>query len=705
MKNKYVRFVACVCLIAISFCAVTSLWGCAPSGESGEYTYRSYTSALGTNWNPHSWETSADREVLELVTSPLVSVLPLNTEEGTYQWSFDMARSVEDVTSECRGDIIKYNVDIPDGMTAVDIDEGYVFEITLREGLKFEDGTPIDSSSFVRSMRLLLDPEMKNSRANLYLTGEAAIAGGREYFYGDGADDFSGVGCYAVSPTAFRYVTDAYIDYNYFLSSLSSSWLVHEGKYLEGLDRAGELVSTNYNTSKSSTVSTGPYRISSHQGEKELVLVRNEMWYGWQIGEDGEKFSYTEAPVDGQRVRQYETTKIVISVMDDATAKQAFMRGELSVWQPSADEYSIYRFSDNLYREDETYTMSLFFNTDTDALRQMDRARGNENSVVLSNHNFRRAFSLAIDRAEFCTATEGYRPEYALLNDLYYYDIYNDPESVYRASEEAKAAICRLYDTAWGEGTPYPTLDAAYASITGYNLTEAHQAFATACSELSKAGIYTPGEPVRIRVAWAKGAISSDDNKQVALINRYLNAAARGSGFGKITLEPIGQIASRYAAVPNGEYAIGYGAWGGAAFYPFRALLVYMDPDYESLHEGACWDPSEEMLTLDINGDKVTMSWQAWARSMTGSGSYATADALTKLYITSRLEEGFLKRYYRIPLAASSSSVMLSYQLGYYTSDYNVMYGFGGLRLLKYYYDDLEWSEYVRSEGGRLRYE
>lgn len=701
MKKKCTRITSALVLFAALLCSLLTLTSCAPRGEVGEYTYRAYTTALGTNWNPHTWETSADREIMEYLTSPLVSVLPLNTEEGTYQWSFDMAKGVRDVTAETKGDLIKYNVTVPDGENVSDITSGYVFEITLREGLKFEDGTPIEASDFVRSMELLLDPTMKNGRANLYITGESAVAGGAEYFGGNA--DFSSVGCYAIDTYRLRYVTDAYIDYNYFLASLSSSWLVHEGGYVAGLDRTGELVTTDYNTSRENTVSYGPYRIASHQDEKELVLVRNENWYGWQT-ENGKTISYT-VPIDAEKREQYKSTKVVISVMDDSTAKQSFMRGELSAWAPSADEYSVYRFSDNLYREDETYTLSFFFNTDIEALRKMDRAKGNQNSVVLSNYNFRRAFSLAIDRAEFCTATEGYRPQYALLNSLYYYDIYNDPTSSYRGSDEAKAAVCRLYETAWGEGTPYPTLDLAYASITGYNLTEAKEAFSLALQELSSLGIYTPGEPIKIKVAWAKGALSSDDNKQIALINSHLNRAAEGTGFGKITLEPIGQIASRYSAVPGGEYAIGYGAWGGAAFYPFRTLLVYMDPDYENLHEGACWDPSSEVLTLNIGGKDITMTWQAWARSMTGSGHLTRESALTKLEITSKLEEGFLKKYYRIPLAASSSSSMLSYQVGYYTERYNVMYGFGGFRLLKYYYDDYEWSEYVRKEGGRLRYE
>lgn len=699
MKKKILSIML---VLSILFGMLSALASCVPVGKSGEYTYRAYTSALGTNWNPHTWETSADREIMEYLTTPLVDVLPLDTGEGSYQWSFEMAERVEDITARSGELLSRYGVVLPEGVSADEVDSGFVFEITLREGLRYEDGSEIDAEDFVRSMELLLSPEMKNGRANTYISGESAIAGARAYFNGEG--DFSTVGCAVTGRLSFIYVTESYIDYNYFLASLSSSWLVHEAAYLSGIDYSGALASTDYNTSRENTVSTGPYRIASHQDEKELVLVRNENWYGWQEA-DGRILSYTGVPIDGERREQYMTTKVVISVMDDATARQSFTRGELSVWTPTADEFATYKYSDNLYSEDETYTMSLFFNTDKDALLAMDRARGNRNSVVLTNEKLRRAFSLAIDRSEFCLATEGYTPQYALLNHLYYYDIYSDPESVYRESDAAMEAVLRVYGTEWGEGTPYPTLESAYLSITGYNLTLARELFAEACEELTAEGLYTPGEPIKIKVAWAKGALGSDDNQQVALINRHLNAAASGSGFGKITLEPTGQIANRYAAVPNGEYAIGYGAWGGAAFYPFRTLRVYLDPEYENLHEGACWSPDKESLTLSVGGKAVTKTWQEWILSLSGSGEYSRADVELKLEILASLESGFLEKYYRIPLATSTTSRLLSYQVGYYTDKYSPMYGFGGFRLLKYYYDDREFSQYVMEAGGRLRYE
>lgn len=790
------------------------------SGETGNdgvptYTYNSYTSALANNWNPHTWESNADDNVLNgYLSSPFCTMQILDSENGVYQWVYEMATSITDVTKDHKDDLTKYNVTLPSGKTADETDAGFVFEIKLNPDAKWQDGTAITADTYVYSMQQLLDSSMKNYRANLYYSGESAVAGGLAYYnsesplynamvpaYGDGetpdysydldagidagyvyisdsadttlgysvsalwndyslgtedgyaaitdgADDYGytkvtadnkdaifgfisaalaggfgitdeaeladltkemlfvndgtlsekvdwdTVGLYKVDDYTIRYVTQTYQDLNYFLTSCTSTWLVYEPYYEAGKDTTGTLVTTDYNTKLENTMSYGPYKLVSLQNDKQMVFEKNENWYGY-TEENGRLVSTTPYLVDGENVPRYVTDKIVINVMDDNAAKQAFLKGEIDGWSPSADDLSTYATSDQLYKVDETYTMSFFFNTNLEKLQEMDRSKGNTNSVVLSNDNFRKAMSLGIDRTEWVTATPGYKPAYAILNNLYFYDVYNDPTSSYRNSDEAMQAICNLYGVAYGDGTPYATLQDAYKSINGYNLTEAKELMKTACDELVAAGLYTAGEDIVIRIGYKKGALDSSDNKQIELFNKYVNAAAEGSGFGKITLTAVDNINDRYGDVVKGEYAIGYGAWGGAAFYPFRNFQVYCDPDQYSINEAGCWDPATEELTLNVNGEDVTMTWKAWSGSMIGSGVYSEADFSTKLSITAQLEENFLKKYYRIPLAGMTSCSMLSYKCSYYTEDYNIMYGFGGMELMKYNYSDQEWADYI----------
>ena len=786
----------------------------------GNYTYNSYTTALGTNWNPHTWETSADDSILSYLSSPFCTMSILDSENGVYQWVYDMATSITDVTAANQGDLTKYNCVLPEGQTAETTESGYVFEIKLNEKACWQDGTPINADTYIYSMQQLLAPEMKNYRANLYIDGESAVAGGKEYYYagstaysdtkgayaiadlklgsdgnyttadgqplkvalatplewlgGNTLNDYVGaygetyfgmdgynalaaaadedgdvvlneaalanlvatitavadwgetdadacnyllagatypdatydsVGCYKVDDYTIRYVCKTFIDINYFLTSCTSTWLVYEPLYEAGKDTSGKLVTTDYMTTMETSISYGPYKMESLQDGKQIVYTQNENWWGWEKLDDGSLVSFTNYEVDGEVQQRYQTTRIVIDVMEEAAAKQAFLKGELSSWSPSAEELTSYATSDQLYKVDETYTMSYFFNTDVDALKEMDKSKGNTNSVVLSNYNFRKGWSLAVDRAEYVTATPGYKPAYALMNNLYFYDVYNDPNSSYRGSEPAMQAVCNLYGVQYGKGTAYDTLKDAYNSITGYNLTEAKALMKTACEELVAAGLYTAGDEIVIRIGWAKGALESSDNNQLALMNKYLNAAAEGSGFGKITLEAIGNISNRYADVPAGEYAVGYGAWGGAAFYPFRNLQVYCDSTQYDLNEAACWDPAAEQLTLNVEGEDVTMSWAEWSNALIGTGKFAAADNQTKLEVTAQLEQLYLEKYYRIPLCGTTICEILSYKNSYYTEEYNIMYGFGGLELMKYNYTDEEWTEFISSQGGTLSYE
>ncbi len=798
-----------------------------PVVKAGSYTYHGYSTALGNNWNPHTWETSADDSIQSYLTMPFCTMSIKDSENGIYQWVYEMATSIEDVTKTHQDDLTKYKVTPPTGKTADQVESGYVFEIKLNEKAKWEDGTIINADSYIDSMKKLLDSKMRNYRANLYYSGESAVAGGLAYYnseapiydamvpaYGDDEDgdysydldagiakgevyinlsstemtlyskslntlhttykagtdadvkllsdaanaygytkvttenkeavmrfltdvlalfditdesdianyakeamfvnsgklgdkvEYDAVGCYKVDDYTIRYVTQTAIDYNYFLTSCTSTWLVYAPLYEAGYDTTGELKTTNYCTSKATTMSYGPYKMSSYESDKQIVFVQNENWYGWEKQSDGSLVSYTNFLVDGEKKQQYQTTKIVIDVMDDAAAKQAFLKGELTEWTPTADDLATYGTSDRLYKVDETYTMSIFFDCRLEDLKVMDESKGNKNSVVLSNADFRKAFSLAIDRAEWVTATEGYKPAYALMNNLYFYDVYSDPTSSYRNSDEAMQAVCDLYGVKYGEGTPYKDLKSAYKSINGYNLTEAKALMKAACDKLVADGIYKAGEEIKIRIAWMKGSLDSPAQKQCELLQKYINAAIEGSGFGKITLEPVGNLTDRYGDVGvRGDFAIGYGAWGGAAFYPFRNLQVYCNSDQYSINEARCWDPASETYTMTVNGEEVTMTWKDWSNALIGTGRFAEADNKIKLAITAELEKAFLQKYYRIPLAGTTACFLMGYQCDYYTENYNIMYDFGGFRLIKYNYTDAEWSEYVSSQSGTLKYE
>ena len=112
--------------------------------------------------------------------------------------------------------------------------------------------------------------------------------------------------------------------------------------------------------------------------------------------------------------------------------------------------------------------------------------------------------------------------------------------------------------------------------------------------------------------------------------------------------------------------------------------------------------------------EKVTMNLQQWSNALQGDtikvGDKAynfgegIADVDTRLEILSQIERAVLNTYNYIPMIQDGSMALLSQQVYYVIEDYNPILGRGGIAYTKYNYDDAEWAEYVKAQGGELRY-
>ena len=512
------------------------------------------------------------------------------------------------------------------------------------------------------------------------------------------------VGLYKADDYTLIYITENPCEMFYFLSNATSIWLVHEGLYEANMETIGDLKATSYCTNLESTLSYGPYKLVSFEKDKEFVFERNENWYGW---------------TDGKHEGQFQTTRIVYQVIaDHNTQLQLFTSGQLDGIGLSADDMRTYRMSDYLLKTDQTYTFRFIFASDLKALAALEEvANDGANKKVLSYDDFRKAISLAMDRTRLCNeGTSAYKPAYYLLNYLYYTDIANNSESQYRRTPEAMEAVLRLYGIEYGAGKTYATVEEAFNAVTGYDVAQAKELFQSVYTQAIADGNYTDGQEIKINcMATAATSLSAEDIAQQDLLNEFVAAATVGTGFeGKITFTFQCGSATRYADVAAGKVEMIRGAWGGAAFYPFSTIRVYCEPDYmgglSAIHESCGWDPSTETLTIvyDFNGDgtaeETTKTFQAWAQSINGAGEYA-ADPDKALVVLSWLETGILASYQCIPWASETASTMFSMKIEYATLDYNIMYGYGGLRLMTYKYNDDQWKEFVESQGGTLSYE
>ena len=139
----------------------------------------------------------------------------------------------------------------------------------------------------------------------------------------------------------------------------------------------------------------------------------------------------------------------------------------------------------------------------------------------------------------------------------------------------------------------------------------------------------------------------------------------------------------------------------------------------EMIHESCGWNPSVETLelTVDVDGDgtaeTVERTLQDWAKLINGGIQDADGNTIeaaildpdTQLTIFAALENAVLGSYQCIPFAAETACQLYSQQIKYFTLNYNIMYGYGGIRLMTYNYDDAAWDAYVASQGGTLSYE
>ena len=138
--------------------------------------YNTTTSVMPSNWNEFTYADNNDTQIMSYIGSsfytydykfendqkfnPDGSINKDGIVPGAYTVNYSAATALEDITS---------SVDAKWGYTDEQKAEGgYAWKITLRDDLKWDDGTPITAADFEYSMKELLDPAFMNFRANTY---------------------------------------------------------------------------------------------------------------------------------------------------------------------------------------------------------------------------------------------------------------------------------------------------------------------------------------------------------------------------------------------------------------------------------------------------------------------------------------------------------------------------------------------------------
>ena len=152
--------------------------------------YNTTTATMPSNWNEFTYADNNDTQIMSYIGSSFFeydykfaddkkynadgSINKEGIVAGAYTTNYSAATKLEDVTK---------TVDAKWGYTAEQKAEGgYAWKITLRDDLKWDDGTAITAADFEWSMKQLLDPAFMNFRANTYYD-TLMIKNSKVYFF------------------------------------------------------------------------------------------------------------------------------------------------------------------------------------------------------------------------------------------------------------------------------------------------------------------------------------------------------------------------------------------------------------------------------------------------------------------------------------------------------------------------------------------
>ena len=473
---------------------------------------------------------------------------------------------------------------------------------------------------------------------------------------------------------------------------LTENWIVYRPYYEEGYSQQGSLTVTSYGTTSGKYMGYGPYKMTGYQTNSQITFERNENWYGYKEG------------ATNYHPGQFETDKIVCRIIaDQNTALLEFEAGNLDSVRLNANNMEQYRFSDYLLTRTASNTWSVTFNSDAESLAEIEKDNQG-NRRILSVDDFRRALSLSIDRAHIGTnILAGSAAAYSFINNNYYYDMENDPDSIYRNSEQAMEGILRLYGIEYGAGKTYETLEEAYSAVSGYDRDAAKEAFTSAYDYAAANGLYTDGENIRINIY--NNTVSTQITALATYLEQAFNAAAEGTPFaGKIKVEIRAMQTGRYDAIAQGRIEAIYYSFSGDFNDPNGMLANFTDPDVQTILECG-FDPETESfaVTCDFDGDgteeTVTKTYTEWQRSITASGEYYGASQEVKLTIMAEIEYRLLSGFRTLPLVVGTDLTLRSMKVEYATNTSNIFAMYGGVRLMTYHYTDGEWADFIRDPG------
>ena len=599
--------------------------------------------------------------------------------------------------------------------------------------------------------------QVSDGTAKGYCKVDSTLAG----YLGDFMDSLYGSGCSIYYPEMCHYITtfpkttwdqvglkkidDYTIDIIYTgeLSGFYQKYniglpLVHKATYEKTIttDPTTGAKSSNYGTSVETYMGYGPYKLTKYVVDSEMVFEKSDTWFGYT-----EKYADTygtfTAEFDGQEHQQYQTTKVVLKYVPNiSTREEMFLAGQLSSFGMTKNEYDKYKSSDRLYSATGAATFYGIICSDYNSLvereatlnkttysESYDGSKQQYNKTILTIKEFRQALCYGIDRKTLvANLYPGGSPAISLFSDL----IIADPEKgiPFNGFDSTKEAICSFWGVEYGPEEEFKTLDEAYNSITGYDLTTAKKLVDEAYDKAIEQGLM--GANTIVNIDYCASTDSETEQLWYNTFNSSFEEMFKGTKLeGKFQYNYNTNLGSDFGgAIQSGKADTAWGfGWSGGELDPYDLLQVYVDAanGEDEPYQYDMWiDRSAKEYTVTLNldvdgkGEKeysyTVFEWYKILNGVDGAPDglnwkYQKIDDSIRAEILAACEELILNDYTTIPLMNEGSVLLLSYQVNYGKESYLFGMGFGGIRYITYNFSDTEWTAYVNKQSGKtLKY-
>lgn len=344
-------------LLSVLLTAAMSAALLAGCGTSSSATADASTSDVSED-AAASDSSDADGKVLNLAWSADMLTMDVHVTSSDYMIPMNVYDRLFDIKVNDDGstEVVNSLVD-----TYTVSDDGLTYDFTLKSGIKFSNGEDLTASDVLYTFSRILTVEGSASPDFVL-----SIKGAQALYDGE-ATELEGLK--VIDDLNFEITLEA--PYAGFISELATApCSIYD-------ETSTEAAGSDFGVDPSVTVGTGPYKVESWTRNSEIVLVRNDNYWG-------------EKP---------DVDKVIISIIPDAsTRNMMYQNGEIDIL--------------DLGSLDSSIVQSTYYTTYADKIVSLDKVNVyymtlNESMAPFDDVNVRKAIQMSIDRQSILDTVYG----------------------------------------------------------------------------------------------------------------------------------------------------------------------------------------------------------------------------------------------------------------------------------------------------------